>query len=69
MSMASESQFDPDTYLEVMQTIAGIPIRDEWKTGVAQHLSTAAKMAEILEAAEIDPDTIDLANVFQVKSP
>ncbi|MBB3062894.1 DUF4089 domain-containing protein [Microbulbifer rhizosphaerae] len=67
--MASESQFDADTYLEVMQTVAGIPVRDEWKEGVAQHLSTAEKMAGIVEAAQIDPDTIDLANVFQVKSP
>ncbi|WP_308364469.1 MULTISPECIES: DUF4089 domain-containing protein [unclassified Microbulbifer] len=67
--MATESHFDPQTYLELMQTVAGIPVRDEWKTGVAQHLATAAKMAGIVESAEIDPDTIDLANVFRVKSP
>lgn len=67
--MATGSHFDPQTYLEMMQTVTGIPVRDEWKKGVAQHLSTAAKMAGIVEAAKIDPDTIDLANVFRVKSP
>ncbi|MGL6162345.1 AtzG-like protein [Microbulbifer sp.] len=67
--MPDENRFDPQVYLELMQTVTRIPIREEWKAGIAQHLATAAKMAEIADAAEIDPNTIDLANVFQVKSP
>jgi len=67
--MVEKNSFDPQAYLELMQTVAGIPIRDEWKTGVEQHLANAAKMAGIVDAAELDPHTIDLAGVFEAKSP
>lgn len=67
--MHNANRFDPPAYLELMQTVVDIPICEEWKAGVAQHLATAAKMAEIVEAAKVDPDTIDLAGVFEPGSP
>ncbi|QIL88477.1 DUF4089 domain-containing protein [Microbulbifer sp. SH-1] len=62
--MPNKNAIDPPAYLELMQTILDIPVREEWKAGVCLHLANAARMADILEAADLDPDSLVLAGTF-----
>lgn len=63
--MSNENNLDPQAYLELMQSTMGIPIREEWKAGVCLHLANAARMADIVEAADLDRNTLELAGVFE----
>ncbi|WP_317930055.1 AtzG-like protein [Halioxenophilus sp. WMMB6] len=56
--------FDLDAYYELMKTLVDIPIQAEWEAVIKMHLATAAKMAAIIEAAPVDPNSLELASVF-----
>lgn len=66
--MSVGKPFDPLAYVELMQAAMDIPLREEWKAGVTSHLANAARMAELLEAVEIDPNSLELAGVFEVRN-
>ena len=59
------NNFDVDAYFELMKTVVDIPVQAEWEATVKMHLATAAKMAAIIEAAPIDANSLELANVFR----
>lgn len=63
--MASKQAFNPQAYLELMKTTLGISVREEWKSGVCLHLANAARMADIVEAADLDPNRLELAGTFE----
>ena len=62
--LQEEFPFEVDSYFDMMKAITQIPVASEWEGVVKNHLLTAAKMANIIEAAPIDINTIELANVF-----
>lgn len=59
-----QKKFHAEEYLELMAPLAGVPIDDAWVPIVCAHLTTAAKMADIVNAAPIDNNTIDIANTY-----
>lgn len=63
--MSNKTNLDPEAYLELMQSTMGIPVHEEWKAGVCQHLANAARMADIVDAADLDPNSLELAGVFE----
>jgi len=63
--MTNKNNLDPQAFLELMQTTMGIPVREEWKAGVCLHLANAARMADIVEAAELDPHSLEFAGTFE----
>lgn len=63
--MTNKNNMDPQAYLKLMQATTGIPVREEWKSGVCLHLANAARMADIVEAAALDPNSLELAGVFE----
>lgn len=56
--------FDAASYLEFMAPYTGIEIKEEWKSEVTAHLDTAARMKDIIDGANVDDDSIHLANTF-----
>lgn len=56
--------FNADALMELMAPSMDISIKPEWKPAVLSHLSTAAKMADIVYRANVKPDSINLSNVF-----
>lgn len=59
----SES-FDVDQYYELMKVVSGISVQDEWQEVVKSHLVTAHKMANIIEQAPIDVNSLEFSNCF-----
>lgn len=56
--------FNAQHYLTSMTPLSGIDIKKSWQPIICSHLQSAAKMADIINAAPLDPNTIDLANTF-----
>lgn len=56
--------FDAKAYLALMAPIVEIKVEPEWQPVVETHLATAAKMAAILDAAPLEPNSLELANYF-----
>ncbi len=50
--------------MDAMVAQQGLAVRDEWRAGVMTHLVNAVKMAEFLEQAPVETNTIELACVF-----
>lgn len=61
-----QKKFHAEEYLELMAPLTGIPIDDAWIPIVCAHLTTAAKMADIVNAAPIDSNTVDIANTYSL---
>ncbi|WP_086933682.1 DUF4089 domain-containing protein [Agarilytica rhodophyticola] len=60
----TKKHFDSASYLAFMAPCIGIEIKEEWKDEIIGHLDNAAKMANIVENADIDKDSLDLANTY-----
>jgi len=56
--------YEIDEYYEIMIRVMDIQVKREWEPSIKAHLSTAAKMARIIEDYPIDDTSIDLANTF-----
>ncbi|WP_226662581.1 DUF4089 domain-containing protein [Microbulbifer aggregans] len=63
--MTNKIHLAPKAYLDLMETMIGIPVHEEWKVGVCLHLANAARMADIVECAELDPNSLELAGTFE----
>lgn len=61
-----QKKFHAEEYLELMVPLTGIPMNDAWIPIVCAHLTTAAKMADIVNAAPIDTNTVDIANTYSL---
>lgn len=64
-----ESGFDPAAHLDAMAPALGLSITAEQRQGVIRFLSVAQAMAEIVQAAPIGDDTLELAPVFRPGRP
>lgn len=61
-----QKKFHAEEYLELMAPLTGMPIDEAWIPIVCAHLTTAAKMADIVNAAPIDTNTMDIANTYSL---
>lgn len=61
-----QKKFHAEEYLDLMAPLTGMPIDEAWIPIVCAHLTTAAKMADIVNAAPIDTNTIDIANTYSL---
>lgn len=57
--------FDVDNYFTLMQDLTGIAVQPQWAAMVKFHIANAEKMAALCESAPIDPDSLELSNVFR----
>ncbi len=64
-----ETSFDPAAHLDAMAPALGLSITAEQRQGVIQFLGVAQAMAEIVQAAPIADDTLELAPVFRPGRP
>jgi hypothetical protein len=53
----SYKPFDAEALLEVAATMLRLRIEPEYRAGIKQNLKTAAKMAALMEHAELQDDT------------
>ena len=63
-NLSQATPFQAEKYLALMAPLNGLLIDDTWQSMVCAHLNTAAKMADIVNAAPIDTNTIDIANIY-----
>ncbi len=61
---ASNDAFDPEAYIRIMAPTLGLNLDEERVAGVSVFLSIAKGMAEILDAAPVPDDSLELASVF-----
>ena len=61
-----QKKFHAEEYLELMAPLTGMTIDEAWIPIVCAHLTTAAKMADIVNAAPIDTNTMDIANTYSL---
>ena len=61
-----QKKFHAEEYLELMAPLTGILIDEAWMPLVCAHLTTASKMADIVNAAPIDTNTMDIANTYSL---
>lgn len=64
-----QTGFDPAAHLDAMAPALGLSITAEQRQGVIRFLSVAQAMAEIVQAAPIGDDTLELAPVFRPGRP
>ena len=62
-----QKKFHAEEYLELMAPLTGIPIDEAWMPIVCAHLTTASKMADIVNSAPIDTNAIDIANIYSLE--
>lgn len=60
-------QFNAKEYLSAVEKPLDIPIEESWRPSVEMHLENAIAMMKILQAIDIDIDSIDLANTFTAR--
>lgn len=61
----SKSASDWQAYIDAMAPVAGIEIRDEWKSGVASFLALAASNAALYADLPFDDAKDEAAPVFR----
>lgn len=61
-----QKKFHAEEYLDLMAPLTGVSIDEAWMPIVCAHLTTAAKMADIVNSAPIDANTIDIANTYSL---
>ena len=66
LKTTKQKKFDAENYLDLMVPLTGMPIDEAWVPIVCAHLTTAAKMADIVNAAPIDTNTVDIANTYSL---
>lgn len=64
-----QTGFDPAAHLDAMAPALGLCITPEQRQGVIRFLSVAQAMAEIVQAAPIADDALELAPVFRPGRP
>ncbi|MEC9346785.1 MAG: DUF4089 domain-containing protein [Pseudomonadota bacterium] len=60
----SGAGFDAERHLDAMAGTLGLTVTEAQREGVLRFLSMAHRMAEILDAAPVPADTLELANVY-----
>lgn len=61
----AKREFDPAAHLDAMAPSLGLTITTEQRQGVIRFLAAAQAMAEIVQAAPVAEDTLELAPVFR----
>lgn len=66
LNTPKQKKFHAEEYLDLMAPLTGVPIDEAWMPIVCAHLTTAAKMADIVNSAPIDTNTVDIANTYSL---
>ena len=61
----AKREFDPAAHLDAMGPALALTITTEQRPGVIRFLAAAQAMAEIVQAAPVAEDTLELAPVFR----
>ena len=56
--------FDVVQHMAAMEKTMGLNINSSWRPSIAQHLSIASEMAELVQQVPLRANTLDLANTF-----
>ena len=60
----SDDAFDPETFIQATAPTLGLSLEEERVAGVSVFLSIAKGMADILDAAPVPDNSLELASVF-----
>ncbi|MBF9033135.1 DUF4089 domain-containing protein [Rhodobacterales bacterium HKCCE2091] len=58
------SRLDNGAYIDAAADLVGLPLRPEWRPGVARFVALAAGMAEVLDRVDLDDAELVQAPVY-----
>jgi hypothetical protein len=59
-----ETDKDPDTLIDVASRAIGVPVEQDWKPAIKDHLAVVLRLAAVVEQFKL-PDEAEPAPVFE----